>query len=62
VVSSITVDPCEMLAVTAHGDGRIVFWDLIATQMLDDLPTLDWSLASASLPMECRWPQPAWTG
>jgi WD40 repeat protein len=37
VVSSITVDPCEMLAVTAHGDGRIVFWDLIATQMLDDL-------------------------
>jgi WD40 repeat protein len=37
-VSSLTVDPREKLAVTAHGDGRIAFWNLIDKELLDDLP------------------------
>jgi WD40 repeat protein len=37
-ISSLTVDPREKLAVTAHDDGRIAFWDLIDAELLDDLP------------------------
>ncbi len=37
-IVSLTADPREMLAVTAHGDGRIEFWDLIDKELLDDLP------------------------
>ncbi len=37
-ILSLTVDSAEKLAATAHGDGRIIFWDLIDAEMLDDLP------------------------
>jgi WD40 repeat protein len=37
-IFSLTVDRHEKLAVTAHDDGRIAFWDLIDAELLDDFP------------------------